>query len=142
MYCLPFISLTEGKGSNTHASRMALRLYTIKLHRETLLSGVSTLSLSRYLSASSCLMAEATFLLAAVIQGGHAEVAQMLLKAGASPNELTPWHGSTPLLCLAAQVSVARCRVLSATHYLHGRQGVQHACKQNCTVVIHNQATL
>ena len=105
MYCLLLNIYTEGKGSNTHASRTALCLYTIKLHCETLLSGVSTLSLSRYLSASSCLLAEATFLLAAVLQEGHAEVAQVLLQAGASPNELI--HFGFTCLALAAEVSVA-----------------------------------
>ena len=105
MYCLLLKIYTEAKGSNTHASRTALWLYTIKLHCETLLSGVSTLSLSRYLSASSCLMAEATFLLAAVIQEGHVEVAQMMLNAGADPGHPTS-VGSTPL-SLAAEVSIA-----------------------------------
>ena len=100
------------------ASRTALWLHSIKLYCETRLSGVSTLSLLRYLSASSCLMAEATFLLAAVIQGGHAEVAQVLLEAGASPNNLKPWYGSIPL-CLAAEVSVAWRHVLSAVYSLH-----------------------
>ena len=53
---------------------------------KTLLSGVSTLSLSRYLSVSSCLMAEATFLLAAVIQEGHAKVAPSVAQTGAHLN--------------------------------------------------------
>ena len=81
----------------------AFGVNTITLHCETLLSNVSTSSPSRCPSALSCLMAEATFLLAAVIQVGHAEVVQVLLNAGADP--VKPAHEGWTPLALAAKVS-------------------------------------
>ena len=63
------------------------------------------MGMSSYCKALSCLMAEATTRLPAVVQEGHAEVVKVLLEAGADGDIPTP-EGDTPL-AVAALVSAA-----------------------------------